>query len=116
MTCDNVKSLFASKGAFLRQVDRQFKVEMHFWMACMGDRGNDRIKENILNVLPCEKRLRSPREAMVLLKNIEDSKLFLFAGLGTQSIFNSIKSMVTSIASEKAPSSTAPPTPTSSHE
>ena len=103
VTCDNVKSLFASKGAFLRQVDRQFQVEMHFWMACMGDRGNDRIKDNILNVLPAEKRLRSPREAMVLLKNIEDSKLFLFAGLGTQSIFNSIKSMVTSIASEKAP-------------
>ena len=44
VTCDNVKSLFASKGAFLRQVDRQFHVEMHFWMACMGDRGNDRIK------------------------------------------------------------------------
>ena len=56
-----------------------------------------------MNVLLSEKRLRSPREAMVLLKNSEDSKLFLFAGLGTQSIFNSIKSMVTSIASEKAP-------------
>lgn len=103
ITGENIKSLFTNKFNFLRQMDKHFQVEMYYFLACVGERGNDRIKSGIQASLPAPSKPVSPRVALASLKALEDSKLFEFVGMGVRSILTSIRSMVESIANDRAP-------------
>lgn len=103
VTGEAIKELFSAKYTFLRQMDSAFQVEMHFFLACVGERGNERIKSDILAALPAIGKLVNPREALASLAVLERSKLFEFAGMGVRSVLTSIKAMVENIANERSP-------------
>ena len=99
-----VHAMLIQKSSFLKLIDKHFDVEMSFWLGCVGEHGSARIQDAMLVALPgADNDAKSPRQSLALLKQLQDSKLLEFSGMGMKSIVGSIKAMVQSICDDKAP-------------
>lgn len=98
-----IKACLSKHHKLLASLDRDWKVELNFWLSQCGEGGERRFKQTIIGSLATAEKKVDLSKSVQAIQNIMDGKLFQFVSVGMQANTNSIHDWLKTIRDGRAP-------------
>lgn len=102
-TSDEIKHALTKNGKVLAALDKDWKVELNFWLAQRGESGEVRLKRVILDAPPCVAHGPSFNTTVSTNDKAIECRLYKFVSPGLQSNATTILEMVSTLRDGRAP-------------
>lgn len=103
-TAAEVKAALTQQHRVLSALDPTWKVEMNFWLAQCGITGEERLKQNVLKLMPTAALEVSLGECASGIRKLVESRLYQFVGPGAQSEVSTVQTWVKTMEQGRSPS------------
>ena len=102
-TASEIKTALTKNSKLLASLDKDWKVELNFWLSQCGQSGENRLQHLVLQALPTLSDHKELGQSAQLVENIVDTKLFQFVSVGLQANLHTIIEWLKTMRDGRAP-------------